>query len=1057
MGRVISTALQFIDNFTNPSMAALKQMQKMGREAQAAGKQIQAAGKSIQKVGSSLTNAITKPALTAAGALTTLVMTKGFARLTDIDNAKGSLQGLGHSAEAIDTIMTDALASVKGTAFGLGEAAQTAAGAVASGVEPGKELERVLSLTADAATIGKSSMGEMGAIFNKVQASNKVSAREANQMIMRGIPIYQMLADVCGKSVEQVREDMSKGAISADLFYNAIEKGMGGAAKYLGNDTVSGAIKNTSAALGRLGAAFLSAGENGGLFGTIAPTLSSLQKLMDDFAGTAEEWGAVAGEAVNKFIQRVKDLKNWFDSLSPAMQGNIGKFAAFAVAVGPAITIFGKLVTSVGTGIKVFGTIKKVVGNFGGVMGLITSPAGTVITVLIGIAVATILIIKNWDKVKSVLSGVGGWFKNVFDKAGFSTEQFKLRFQSMGQTLGSIGGKIGSIVGGIAKTFGKLFGADIASGAADAEDMFSNIVVAVIGAFDKITLAVDGGIKIFNSFIDFFTGGFAGDWESAAGGFRESIKTIFPKNLSNDLIQIFDNLLPGIVIVVESVKKTFAGLVADIKPIINNFKSIFQGVSTIFKGLFGGDIETVISGFKQALNGAIDGIGNVFKTKLNAIKTFALSILSNFLPQETIDKIASAFDGVAKAWDVAISAAKGYVDGFVTAIRPLFNNIKTILSGLGTFVKSVLTGDWKGALNGLKTIARGALSGLVTIFKAPFILIGSTIKRVIKDFDGMKIIRSIFNSIGSFLSGILSKCGIDMNAFGATIGRIVGKIRNIINNLRSIFSIVFRFIRNIAKSVGTAFESNFGSKIKAACSGAAIIVRFLWDVIGSVFGWIADKIGTVAKFVSSSIKLSFSAIKIVIETASRNISIIVEGVITTFEGITTFISGVFEGDWSKAWEGVKMTFEGVFGGIKDIGKNIINGLIDFINLGIGKINSISFSTPDWMPGIGGKTFSMNIPEIPKLFTGTRNWGGGIAMIHDRGGEIVDLPQGSRVYPHDKSVDMARKEGAAAAGGCNITINKLADKIEVRNDSDIDRIAEALALRLQKVMLNMGNA
>lgn len=114
--------------------------------------------------------------------------------------------------------------------------------------------------------------------------------------------------------------------------------------------------------------------------------------------------------------------------------------------------------------------------------------------------------------------------------------------------------------------------------------------------------------------------------------------------------------------------------------------------------------------------------------------------------------------------------------------------------------------------------------------------------------------------------------------------------------------------------------------------------------------------------------------------------------------------------------------------------------------------------PDWVPVIGGKGFSINIPTIPMLYKGTDNWRGGAAVINDRKGEIVDLPKGSRVYPHDKSVQMARKEGAAnGSRSIVVTINKLADKLEVRNDGDIDKIADALARKLQKVSLNMGVA
>ncbi|MDP1097765.1 hypothetical protein Q6288_27150, partial [Klebsiella quasipneumoniae] len=92
--------------------------------------------------------------------------TQGMARVVAIDDAKGKLAGLGHTAEGVTTIMDSALASVKGTAFGLGDAAGIAASAVAAGIKPGEELTKYLTLTGDAATIAGSSLEEMGSIFN---------------------------------------------------------------------------------------------------------------------------------------------------------------------------------------------------------------------------------------------------------------------------------------------------------------------------------------------------------------------------------------------------------------------------------------------------------------------------------------------------------------------------------------------------------------------------------------------------------------------------------------------------------------------------------------------------------------------------------------------------------------------------------------------------------------------------------------------------------------------------------------------------------------------------
>ena len=87
-------------------------------------------------------------------------------------------------------------------------------------------------------------------------------------------------------------------------------------------------------------------------------------------------------------------------------------------------------------------------------------------------------------------------------------------------------------------------------------------------------------------------------------------------------------------------------------------------------------------------------------------------------------------------------------------------------------------------------------------------------------------------------------------------------------------------------------------------------------------------------------------------------------------------------------------------------KGAINGLISTINGFLGGLNGLKI--PDWVPGVGGKTFSM--PQIPMLAKGTRNWQGGIAQVNERGGEIIDLPSGSRVYPHDESYQKSTSRG-----------------------------------------------
>lgn len=182
------------------------------------------------------------------------------------------------------------------------------------------------------------------------------------------------------------------------------------------------------------------------------------------------------------------------------------------------------------------------------------------------------------------------------------------------------------------------------------------------------------------------------------------------------------------------------------------------------------------------------------------------------------------------------------------------------------------------------------------------------------------------------------------------------------------------------------------------------------------------------------------------------IGVAIDALLTMFEGIISFLNGVFKTDWESVWNGCKEFVGTAFSGLADMVKVPINAVISIVNGAISKINSIHFTVPEWVPGIGGKGWEgLNIPQIPTLAKGTDNWQGGIVQISEKGGEIVDLPSGSRVYPHDESVQKARQE---AKKNFIVKIAKLADSIVVRDDSDIDKIAEAIVRKIEEASDNM---
>lgn len=115
------------------------------------------------------------------------IFSKGWDRLTGIDNAQFKLQGLGHTAESVGSIMDSAMDSVSGTAYGFGDAASLAAGAVAATGAQGDRLTEILTTITDTAAISGRSLSDIGLIFNQVAAGGVIMGDDLNQLLDSGI------------------------------------------------------------------------------------------------------------------------------------------------------------------------------------------------------------------------------------------------------------------------------------------------------------------------------------------------------------------------------------------------------------------------------------------------------------------------------------------------------------------------------------------------------------------------------------------------------------------------------------------------------------------------------------------------------------------------------------------------------------------------------------------------------------------------------------------------------------------------------------------------------
>ena len=180
----------------------------------------------------------------------------------------------------------------------------------------------------------------------------------------------------------------------------------------------------------------------------------------------------------------------------------------------------------------------------------------------------------------------------------------------------------------------------------------------------------------------------------------------------------------------------------------------------------------------------------------------------------------------------------------------------------------------------------------------------------------------------------------------------------------------------------TAAFQRFGSILTGplgiiiAVAGAIALLYKNWDTVkawlvnfGNTVNQIWTNFSNMVGNAIAAIGQKFPMLGAYLQGWWESIQAAVDNVKAIFQNIIDFISNVFSGNWSAAWQNIVNIFGNLFGMIVNLAKAPINGVISAINWVISKINSISVTIPDWVPGVGGTTLGFNIPTIPQLAEG----------------------------------------------------------------------------------------
>lgn len=261
------------------------------------------------------------------------------------------------------------------------------------------------------------------------------------------------------------------------------------------------------------------------------------------------------------------------------------------------------------------------------------------------------------------------------------------------------------------------------------------------------------------------------------------------------------------------------------------------------------------------------------------------------------------------------------------------------------------------------------------------------------------------------VAGIVSALAKVIPILGPAASSVIGVITTAVSGL-------FTFITGtIVPGITAALQGLFAfimanpvvlviAAIVAAVVGLAVLINTYSEQIRAALQSVDDFLQNV--FATDWTNVFGPGLGDVLNGFMANLKNIWDAIYDIFNGVITFITGVFSGNWKQAWEGIKQVFKGIFDGLVAIVKAPLNGIISLINAVIGAINSmidglnsVSISVPEGVPVLGGKTLGFDIghlPTVPYLAKGGTVVSGS-AVVGEAGPELLTVgPGGTVVTP-----------------------------------------------------------
>lgn len=397
-------------------------------------------------------------------------------------------------------------------------------------------------------------------------------------------------------------------------------------------------------------------------------------------------------------------------------------------------------------------------------------------------------------------------------------------------------------------------------------------------------------------------------------------------------------------------------------------------------------------------------------------------------------KIASLFtNDLSKIWGIALAVAGAFA---------------LVYFWLDAWNNGIDLQNFLGMLAGLAALAVGLAIAFGPIAAGIALVVGGLAMLVVGIKD---VIENGFNLVNTLtiIAGLLA-AGIGISLLtGSWIPLLIAGFLAALVALVSFTGHgeeLIQGLKNIIDGFGKFFKGVFTGDMKLAVEG----IKQIWEGMKQTWNAIVNSIKDAWNMFITWLESKNPYLANVFRIAGKLVSDLYNSIKEILKGLIDFITGVFTGDWTKAWEGVKEVFKGIWNGVVAIVELAINGIIDGVNLLISALNTIHFDIPDWVPLIGGKSFGISIPPVSYVTLPRLAEGAVIPPNREFMAVLGDQKSGTNIETPLETMVQAFKQAMNESGGRSQTIilqlngREFARAVYKANNEETQRVGVRLA-------------